>query len=618
MRLRSLQSGVQISPDITINSPLESHRGIATYLASHKKYGHALVHVLPDFDDSAVAPISVLEKAADFYRNVLKIDAECGNYEEFLYFAEMFPLGEYMFEWLERRERVVPKEAIKRVISLLKILTSAHEHGLFHGRITPKSLLLERTGDAFGLRLMGLGVAQAMTESMQFDLDWYDYSFDLEGMDDVAVDAYGVAIVLMGLVCGELGIDSFESSGLLPQPFRNGILQTAMERALSLRIDTYASLLAFSQDLEAALLELDGKEGEMFVGDLVGFESAIRSVTSVTQRPQPELSDSGVWSSLVDNLEGDERSSLLCSLTSLTAIPSTKLDDDDEDVTHVSSLPDAVLGMRRIHSKHSENVTASEKRAKQTRAARGEELGDDESTNRSKGDVGNRTETTVIEKDLNHEDASSHIDEMDASPEKSPSAPAILLSEEVSKKLADIQNLENEADDDEDDDEAPTRIMARPNYFSISGEKNKSQSASSAILEVLDDNKNDELLKKEEKPEDLIAKMVERIRSAQVKTREFEIISGVLYDEEPDEPEQHDASDNKSDDCIKFDKKSSSAENAKIPSHDPTVVAMEPVSRKSSSNNIVSMSKMQVSIIGVAIVIIVMLLAMFIIKMVRG
>lgn len=510
MRLRSLKNGVQISSDIRIDSPLESHRGIATYLASHKQYGHALVHILPDFDDSAEKPLDVLAKAAEFYRNNLGIQAECGVYEEFIYFCETFPLGEYMFEWLERHERVTATEAIKRVIQLLKTLTAAHEQGLFHGRITPKSLLLERTGDAFGLRLMGLGVSQVMPPSMQFDLDWFDYSFDLEGMDAIAVDIYGVAIVLMGLVCGESGIDSFEASGLLPPPFRSGLLQQAMERALALRSDAYASLLAFSIDLEAALLEIDNKEGEMYIGDLVGYESAVRSVTSISNMADVGGQPSGEWSSLVDHLEGEERSSLLFSLTSLTALPAIHDDDEDEDVTHVSALPDSVLGMRRIHSKHAEADTDNDQRARKLRAEAGNHDAEEASTNRS---------------------ASFDKLSQDAGRNAATDAFGVALSDEKSQKLSEIQAAETELDDfDEDDeDEGPTRIMARPNYLTVSVTPKKESEAKKVASELIES-------LAEEKEDNGIAAMTARILKAVVTEADIEVGSDTQY-EVPDEPE---------------------------------------------------------------------------------
>ncbi len=537
MRLRTLKRGILLTSDITIDTPLESHRGIATYFATHKKHGHVLVHLLPDFDESAESPIKILERAVSFYRDTLHLEAGCGVYEELLYFWEPFPLGEYMFEWLERRERVVRSEAIKRIIALLKTLDEAHAAGLFHGRITPKSVLMERTGDAFGIRLMGLGVSQAMIESMQFDIDWLDYMFDLEGMDSVDVDIFGIAIILMGLVCGESGIDSFEQTGLLPMPFRDGMLQTAMERALALRVDAYDSILAFTQDLEAALLEIDGKEGEMYVGDLVGYESAIRSVTSVTRRTAPDAHDSGAWSSLVDTLEGDEKSSLLCSLTSLAAIPAIKDDEDEADVTHVSSVPDSVLMMRRIRSGHAEKASESEVRAKKLRAQNGDYSGEDDSTNRSgTPEAIGRKQLDAYDKKL----ASIVSQEIELEPEDSQehtcidhiplrNSGTVELSPSAQKKLAQIQSLEAETDVFEGEDESPTRVMTRPNYLSVSP---KDASKQKTIIEAA----KDETIDGTDKRENPVKKFIEenhewkeRILKATVKEAEFEIGIDVHY-----------------------------------------------------------------------------------------
>ena len=114
-------------------------------------------------------------------------------------------------------------------------------------------------------------------------------------------------------------IDSFEATGLLPTPLRGGLLQQTMERALALRMDVYSSVLAFSLDLEAALLEIDDRQGEVYVGDLVGFEPAVRSLSGTISEEQ-RCAEPSVWSSMFDTLEQEERSSILCSLTSLTAI----------------------------------------------------------------------------------------------------------------------------------------------------------------------------------------------------------------------------------------------------------------------------------------------------------
>ena len=236
MRLRELKRGTVISDALRVESPLDSHNGIATYLAEDSECGHVLLHLFPEFDENSLPKI---ENAVAFQRNVLHNVSRGGRYEEFLYFSEPFPLGEFLFEWLERRERVSVPEAIKRVLKILQILQQAHETGLYHGRITPKSILMERSSDAFALRLMGLGLSQSLTESMRLDIDWFDYTFDLEGMTPQAVDIYGIAIILMGLVSSESGIDSFEATGLLPPCLQGGILQQAMERALALGIDAY-------------------------------------------------------------------------------------------------------------------------------------------------------------------------------------------------------------------------------------------------------------------------------------------------------------------------------------------------------------------------------------------
>ena len=503
MRLRELKSGTRLCPEIRLNAHLDTHNGIARYLASDTESGHVLVHVIPDFENDSFAQ---LEKVAAFYRSDLNCDVRCGHFEEFLYFSEPFPLGEFMFEWLERRERVPLPDALKRIITLLKTLHNAHSKGIYNGRITPQSLLMERSDLAFGLSMMGFGVSQALNDSMKNDIDWFDYTFDLEGMNAAAVDIYGVAIILMGLVSGEAGIDSFEATGLLPQSLRGGILQTAMERALALRIDSYPNILAFSQDLEAALLELDERQGEVFVGDLVGFESAVRSIPSYADEPLDFDSDaSGVWHAMFDSLEQEERSSLLCSLTSLTAV---KVDEDeDDDVTRITSLPDTVLGMQRIkthHAREDEEDVTSEKVPSEKLEA-----------------------TSVIKMD-DVEDNSESSDKTEAA---SPESSGPKLNPASAEKLANIQSLEAELDDDIEDD-APTRVMMRPNYFQVtSGEPSKG--VASSIEEVIQSNQEET---------DPVAKMAARIRQENVEVSDWELKHDVYYDEKdpvafPPEPE---------------------------------------------------------------------------------
>ena len=347
-----------------------------------------------------------------------------------------------MFEWLERRERVAIAEAIKRIIKLLHVLQKAHENQIFYGHITPKTILMQRTSDAFELRIMGLGVAQALPKGEQLNIDWFDYTFDLEGMTPQAVDIYGTAIVLMGLVSGEQGIDNFEATGLLPPIFRGGILQQAMERALALRIDTYSEVLTFTQDLEASLLEIDAKEGEVYVGDLVGFESAIKSLASISEEHHAIHENSGIWSSLVNTLEQEERSSLLYSLTSLTsikAIDKDATDDDEEDVTCISTIPQSVLGLRRIKSSHASGDVAALV---------------DEKTHVSKTEIPQASDASPREKTTPSTPA--------------PQKPIDVDTRTSQDKLAEIQNLESQIKtDDGDEDDAPTRVVQRPNYISI-------------------------------------------------------------------------------------------------------------------------------------------------------
>ena len=505
MRLRELKKGTQICPEIRLDSLLDTHHGISLYLASDTEYGHALVHVLPDFEGDS---LKKLENAAEFYVKSRHLKARCGRYEEFLFFSEPFPLGEFMFEWLERRGRVGLAEALKRVIGLLKLLEQAREKGITHGRITPKLVLMERTSDAVELRLMGLGVANAMTESMQCDIDWFDYTFDLEGMEPVAIDIYGIAIILMGLVSGESGIDSFEATGLLPQMFRGGMLQQVMEKALALRMDAYPDILTFTLDLEAAMLEVDEKRGEVYVGDLVGFESAVKSITNVSDE-NPIAENSGVWNSLFDTLEQEERSSLLYSLTSLPAI--RPIDDEDEDVTRVTSIPNAVLSTRRIRSSHADKTVVTSEPDK-TEIITRPKLSTLEEAHQAEIKKTQESDTETQEKN-NLPENSEKKDE-----------PAKPMSPE--ERLADLKSLEDElkGDDDEEEDDAPTRVMMRPNYFSIQFGQ-ESQGVDSSIAEVIED---------EDLPGNTIAGMTKRIQNAVVSEFTMQLGHDVTY--APDDP----------------------------------------------------------------------------------
>lgn len=438
MQITEIKKGTRVSDDIRTDSFLELSGGVAQYLASDDTYGHALLHIMPaeDHDEEA------LKKTAQFQSETLHNEVRCGKYDDTIFFSEPFPLGEFMFEWLERRERVAIAEAIKRIIKLLHVLQKAHENQIFHGHITPKTILMQRTSDAFELRIMGLGVAQALPKGEQLNIDWFDYTFDLEGMTPQAVDIYGTAIVLMGLVSGEQGIDNFEATGLLPPIFRGGILQQAMERALALRIDTYSEVLTFTQDLEASLLEIDAKEGEVYVGDLVGFESAIKSLASISEEHHAIHENSGIWSSLVNTLEQEERSSLLYSLTSLTsikAIDKDATDDDEEDVTCISTIPQSVLGLRRIKSSHASGDVAALV---------------DEKTHVSKTEIPQASDDSPREKTTPSTPA--------------PQKPIDVDTRTSQDKLAEIQNLESQIKtDDGDEDDAPTRVVQRPNYISI-------------------------------------------------------------------------------------------------------------------------------------------------------
>ena len=531
MRFRDLDNGVRICPEIRLDSKLYTHNGIALYLASDDSAGHTLVHLL----SASSASYEKIEAVVEFYRTELHLETRCGHYEEFIFFSEPFPLGEYMFEWLERRERVSLAEALKRVIELLKTLNIAHEKGLYNGRITPQSILLERTGSTLSLRMMGYGVAQALEESIRSDIDWFDYTFDLIGMSPAAVDIYGVAIILMGLVSGESGIDSFEATGLLPQSLRSGIIQQAMERALALRIDAYTDILSFSKDLEAALLEIDDRQGEVYVGDLVGFESAVKSVTSISEEHAVH-ENSGVWSDVFDTLQQDERSSLLCSLTSLTAIK--PIDDEDEDVTRISSLPKQVLSMQRIKSVH-----AHDDSGKTSISAR-PKTDEPENTNRSKvDDIVNTGENEIIAKSDaadSHDVTGENDVEEDAditgeiTPDLTDGAPA----EEAPKlsteeRMASLKSLEDELDNDDDGDECPTRVMARPNYATISfgNALNAGQGVQSAIEEVIQTNR--EAIEKASSP---VALMEKRIRAAMVVEATHDLKHDFYFEVEDPQP----------------------------------------------------------------------------------
>lgn len=512
MRLRKLKNGTCINETITIDTLLNTHNGIATYLASDSKNGHQLLHLFPDFEDNA---IDKLKKNVAFHKTHFKHDTQCGQFEEFLFFSEPFPLGEFLFEWLEKRERVSVTDAISRILKILQILSQAHECGIYHGRITPQNILLERTSDSFEIRLMGLGIAQCMTPSLQLNIDWYDYTFDLTGMSPEAVDIYGMAVILMGLVSGEQGIDAFEATGLLPQNLRGGRLQQAMERALALRIDTYTNILAFSQDLEAVLLELDDKHGEVYVADLVGFESAIKNIANITGDPISS-ENSGEWSSLMDNLEQEKRSSLLCSLTSITNIkPIDDDDDEDADVTRVTSLPQSVLGLRRIRSAHSL------------------ELSDNPNV-----DSGDTNVAPLSPNTPSDPTADNAIPTTDDQPLPSATDHRAILSADNpiaqtdhAPKFAEIQSLEALLDDDDENDDAPTRIIQRPNYAPIptSQETTSNKDVSDSIADILNTEKT---------PDSPIDVMTKRIQSADVVQSSHTLTHDTTYELTKEEREE--------------------------------------------------------------------------------
>ncbi|GEM_PF-2159615 len=532
MRLRVLKPGVEICPELKIDSPLDSHNGIAMYLASDSELGHTLLHLLPDFEDGS---LEKLQKISQFYNDHLGMQTRCGRYEEFLFFSEPFPLGEFMFEWLERRERILLPEALKHIIKLLKVLQEAHDENIFHGRITPKSILLERVSSSYGLRLMGFGIAQALTSSLQYDIDWFDYTFDLEGMSPAAVDIYGIAIVLMGLVSGEQGIDSFEATGLLPPILRGGLLQQAMERALALRIDSYPNVLTFSLDLEAALLEIDERQGEVYVGDLVGYESAVKSVSGISKQ-FISSENSGVWSSMFETLEQEERSSLLCSLTSLTAVKAVD-DEEDEDITHVSSLPQAVLTLQRIKSSHEHDSESTNVTSRPLAPSEQSSAVPEPTQNILLSDVkqpGQADDEHEITGRIEREDLEASR-KTDVIPQPSLESLGVPQKEgkteileapkgsDTSEKLANLQTLEAELKGDEDDevDDAPTRVMKRPNYMTISfGQDPKDVDTS--IKEVLQNGSQQVVT---------ITAMLNRIREAQVIEGEIEVGHDIIYDE---------------------------------------------------------------------------------------
>ena len=548
MKLRKIKNGVWISPEIRLDAPLDAHNGIATYLATDEKLGNTLVSMFPE---SEGAQPEQLQKTVDFYRDVLHLETRCGKYEEFIYFSEPFPLGEYMFEWLERRERVSLAEAIKRVIAQLKILYAANERGLYHGRLTPKTILLERTNESFDLRMMGLGVSQLMSEQRRLDINWFDFTINLKGMNPQSVDIYGMAIILMGLVSGEQGIGSFEATGLLPPMLRAGHLQQTMERALALRMDAYTDMLTFTQDLEAALLELDASQGELYVGDLVGYESAVRNIANISDEGQAISENSGIWTSVVNNLEQEMRSSLLCSLTSLTAVKNDDgLDDDD---TRVTSMPDSVLNLRRIHTAHATENTVRldhneidgvrDERTVVT-SSRPSIINDVEGEDED--DTGRLSpyEKTVMIPRPEQTNPGVESDKPDDAAQKSdsaiqptiplvppvpapPAAPRTSSVQPAVEPPADVSPMPSKSDfdddevEDEEEDDAPTRVMMRPNYQSIRFSQEEPQGVSSAIQEVL---------KTPDKSADAKSQMVQRIRDAEVVESRFELKSNVVYD----------------------------------------------------------------------------------------
>ncbi|MFA5625725.1 MAG: hypothetical protein WC966_11835 [Bradymonadales bacterium] len=449
MNLRELKAGTLIDNEITLRSLLESHRGITRYLGTYRGNLHVLVHVLPN---NTVEGLAALNQAVRVGNELQAANARCGVYEEFLYFSEIFPLGEYLFEWLERRERVTTTEALRRIISLLKVLVQAHELGVYHGRISPKTVLIERSGAAFGLRLMGLGVAQAMELGRRFDIDWYEYSFDLEGLAPHAVDIFGLAIVLMGMVSGESGIDSFEATGILPQALRGRVIKRSMERALALGEDTYESAFEFMQDLEAALLELDESQGELYVGDLVGFQSVIRNVVGKDAQVERNSDYSGLWNAIVNDLDKEERSSILYSLTSLNALKVSDSDDededDDDDETKITAAPSGMFGVRRIQSTRSEEVSGV---------------------------------TQIMERPK--VEAIKHTDSQQEARVKT-----------TEERIAELKALEPPRDEEED---SPTRVMRRPNYQSMSISSQDSDGVISAVnAAILEANKEHAFMKR--------------------------------------------------------------------------------------------------------------------------
>ena len=358
MRLRQVKAGSEVERGLTIEAYLDGSPGVTRYFGRRIGFDNAvMIYLIADFGDES---LNHLYRVSGLLSKLRGSGCGCGRYAEFLFFWEEFPSGEFLMEWSNRREILALDASLRLASSLLRELIQCYEQGIRHCRITPESVLLrEVSGRRLELRLMGVGISQSLTPSMRCNLDWGEYSFDLEGMSEVAVDIYGIGVILLLLVCGESGLEEFESSGELPAVFRRGILSQAMERALSLRVDAYHTLLEFSQDLEAAYLDVDSGQNEVFIGDLVGFQSAVESVRGAGAVKEV----SGEWSALIDDLGETERSSLLSSLTSLKAIAAVSAVDedfDDDEETKVGPLPAAVLKLQRMRNRDDARASETE------------------------------------------------------------------------------------------------------------------------------------------------------------------------------------------------------------------------------------------------------------------
>ena len=372
MNEHELTPGTLIDNSIEVLSCIGGAGQFRQYLAKHLRHrGHILVHIVPA--EGNQAPIlKELEHACAVAHNSLANKCGCGVVDSSsLYIAEHYPAGDQLGDLLgPRGGSAKPSQVAARLRQLLDALDHVHSHGLFHGMLAPRFVLVENAeSDSEIIRLLGVGVTQAVAAKglqIAFQEDAAYLAPEVVAgsqRPNFECDLYSVGMIALMMVAGTDAMSAVQNPRELAACLKTSPFSEVITRALAPKArDRFGNIGAFREAIEQVASRLT--RGRSRADDEVGgFDSALSAVVGTSggaSAVAETVTAEEDWMSLLPDASTKGRHSTLAAIEAelaFSGVDENKFNDllanasEDNAQTKVSGPPQNMVREGEILSR---------------------------------------------------------------------------------------------------------------------------------------------------------------------------------------------------------------------------------------------------------------------------